>query len=151
VGKAIYAIDAFPEDDQLWRIDWIGGVRYNASVPSEPLIDICLAQLPSGEANPLSANSRASETKAIVTIGVGLLPYISIASVIGRLLLHLLSIVSALAQAGIKFSSSAFSPGMLLLSWSTVNRLKGNEAEQLSMRSTSQRAGLFDVGPGNGW
>ena len=38
MGKAIYAIDAFPDDAQLWRIDWIGGVAYNASVPSEPLI-----------------------------------------------------------------------------------------------------------------
>jgi hypothetical protein len=46
VGKAIYAIDAFPDDAQLWRIDWIGGVAYNASVPSEPLIDVCLARLP---------------------------------------------------------------------------------------------------------
>ncbi|HYY26328.1 MAG TPA: hypothetical protein VE860_00190 [Chthoniobacterales bacterium] len=33
---------------QLWRIDWIGGVAYNASVPSEPLIDVCLARLPTG-------------------------------------------------------------------------------------------------------
>jgi hypothetical protein len=46
VGKAIYAIDAFPDDAQLWRVDWIGGVAYNASVPSEPLIDVCLARLP---------------------------------------------------------------------------------------------------------
>jgi hypothetical protein len=45
VGKAIYAIDAFPDDAQLWRIDWIGGVAYNGSVPSEPLIDVCLARL----------------------------------------------------------------------------------------------------------
>jgi hypothetical protein len=81
VGKALYAIDAFPDDDQLWRIEWMGGVRYNASVPSEPLLDICLAQLPSGEANPLSAKSRSSETKTVVKIGVGLLPYLSIASV----------------------------------------------------------------------
>jgi hypothetical protein len=81
VGKAIYAIDAFPEDDQLWRFDWIGGVRYNASVPSESLIDICLAHLPSGEANPLIAKSRTSDAKTLVRIGVGLLPYISIASV----------------------------------------------------------------------
>jgi hypothetical protein len=47
VGKAIYAIDAFSDDAQLWRIDWIGGVAY-ASVPSEPLIDVCLAWLPKG-------------------------------------------------------------------------------------------------------
>jgi hypothetical protein len=59
VGKAIYAIDAFPDDAQLWRIDWIGGVAYNASVPSEPLIDVFLARLPKGETNPLSANSRS--------------------------------------------------------------------------------------------
>ena len=32
----------------LWRIDWIGGVAYNTSFPSEPLIDICLARLPKG-------------------------------------------------------------------------------------------------------
>jgi len=54
VGKAIYAIDAFPDDAQLWRIDWIGGVAYNASFPSEPLIDACLARFPNGETNPLS-------------------------------------------------------------------------------------------------
>jgi hypothetical protein len=53
VAKAIYAIGAFPDDAQLWRIDWIGGVAYNASVPSEPLIKVCLARLPKGETNPL--------------------------------------------------------------------------------------------------
>jgi hypothetical protein len=55
VEKAIYAIDAFPDDDQLWQIEWIGGVAYNASVSSEPLIDVCLARLPKAETNPLSA------------------------------------------------------------------------------------------------
>jgi hypothetical protein len=74
VGKAIYAIDAFPDDAQLWRIDWIGGVACNASVPSEPRIDVCLARLPKGETNPLSARSRSSETKFVAKIGVGLLP-----------------------------------------------------------------------------
>jgi hypothetical protein len=53
VGKAIYAIDAFTDDAQLWRIDWIGGVAYNLSVPSEPLIDACLARLSKGETNPV--------------------------------------------------------------------------------------------------
>ena len=51
MGKAIYAIGAFPDDAQLWRIDWIGGVAYNASVPSELLIELCLARLPKGETN----------------------------------------------------------------------------------------------------
>ena len=81
MGKGVYAIDDFPDDDFLWRIEWIGGVGYNASVPSEPRIDVCLAQLPTGERNPLSARSRSAQTKKTVKIGVGLLPYIAIASV----------------------------------------------------------------------
>jgi len=75
------AIDEFPDDDLPWRIEWIGGVGYNTSVPSEPRIDVCLAQLPLGETKPLSARSRSSQTKRTVKIGVGLLRYISIASV----------------------------------------------------------------------
>src|SRR6267142_5452785 len=31
VGQAVYAIDAFPDDDLLWRIEWIGGVGYPES------------------------------------------------------------------------------------------------------------------------
>src|SRR6266478_6572262 len=72
VGQAVYAIDAFPDDDLLWRIEWIGGVGYNTSVPSEPQIDGCLAQLPKGEKNPLSARARSSQVeKRTVKIGVG--------------------------------------------------------------------------------
>jgi hypothetical protein len=81
LGEAVYAIDDFPADDLLWRIEWIGGVGYNPSVPSDPLIDVCLAQLPAGERNPLSTRSRSSQLKKTVRIGVGLLPYISIPSV----------------------------------------------------------------------
>jgi hypothetical protein len=81
VGDALYAIDAFPDDDFHWRIEWIGGLGYNTSAPSDPLIDVCLAQLPAGETNPLSLRSRSAQTKRTVKIGVGLLPYIGIASV----------------------------------------------------------------------
>ena len=28
MGQAVYAIDAFPDDDLLWRIEWIGAVGY---------------------------------------------------------------------------------------------------------------------------
>jgi hypothetical protein len=55
VGQSVYAIDGFPDDDLLWRIEWLGGVGYNTSVPSEPQIDVSLAQLPKGGRNPLSA------------------------------------------------------------------------------------------------
>ena len=78
MGNPVYAIDEFPDDDLLWRVEWIGGLGYNTS---EPRIDVCLAQLPFGETNPLSARSRSSQTKRTVKIGVGLLPYVSIASV----------------------------------------------------------------------
>jgi hypothetical protein len=80
-GTLFYAIDEFPDDDLPWRIEWIGGLGYNRSVPSEPRIDVCLAQLPLGETDPFSARSRSSQTKRTVKIGVVLLPYISIASV----------------------------------------------------------------------
>src|SRR5450755_4261854 len=63
VGKTVYKIEEFPDDDRLWRIEWIGGVRYNATVPSDPLMDICLTRLPPGETNPLSARARSSEAK----------------------------------------------------------------------------------------
>ena len=70
MAEAVYAIDDFPADDLLWRIEWIGGVGYNTNVPSDPLIDVCLAQLPVGETNPLSARSRSSQTKRTVRIGI---------------------------------------------------------------------------------
>ena len=38
-GEFCYAIDAFPDDDLLWRLEWIGGVGDNTSVPSQPRID----------------------------------------------------------------------------------------------------------------
>ena len=66
MAEAVYAIEDFPDDDLLWRIEWIGGVGYNTSVPSDPQIEICLAQLPAGETNPLSARSRPSQTKRTV-------------------------------------------------------------------------------------
>ena len=54
MADAVYAIEDFPDDDLLWRIEWIGGVGYNTSVPSDPQIEICLAQLPAGETNTLA-------------------------------------------------------------------------------------------------
>jgi hypothetical protein len=41
MGARVYAIDAFPDDDSLWRIDWIGGVEHNMDAPSDPLIKVC--------------------------------------------------------------------------------------------------------------
>ena len=71
MADGIYAISDFPDDDFLWRVEWIGGVAYNTSAPSNPLIDICLAQFPVGETNPLSLQSRASQIKKTVKGRIG--------------------------------------------------------------------------------
>jgi hypothetical protein len=84
MADGIYAIGDFPDDNFLWRVEWIGGVGYNTSAPSDPLIDICLAQLPVGETNPLSPQSRASQIKKTVKIGVGLLPLYRNCFLIGK-------------------------------------------------------------------
>src|ERR1700756_5022929 len=81
MAEPVYGIDDFPDDDSLWRVEWIGGVGYNTSVPSDPPITVCLTQLPPGEANPISARARSGQTKTTAKISVGLLPYISIVSV----------------------------------------------------------------------
>ena len=74
MAEAVYAIDDFPADDLLWRIEWIGGVARNPRVASDPTVDVSLAPLPAGETNPLSEGSRSSQTKTTVKVGVGLLP-----------------------------------------------------------------------------
>jgi hypothetical protein len=72
VGQAVYAIAAFPDDDLLWRIEWIGGVGYNTSVPSEPQIDVCLAAAPQRREEPAqrtSCTSRIVEMLGGIPIG----------------------------------------------------------------------------------
>lgn len=46
MGRVVYAIDGFPDDDLFWRLEWLGGAGFNTSGPSEPQIDVSLAQLP---------------------------------------------------------------------------------------------------------
>jgi hypothetical protein len=41
--EAVYAIEEFPDNDLLWRIEWLGGVSYNASAPSGLLLTLALA------------------------------------------------------------------------------------------------------------
>ena len=51
-------------------------LQYERSQRASDQIDVCLAQLPKGEKNPLSARARSSQVeKRTVKIGVGLLPY----------------------------------------------------------------------------
>jgi hypothetical protein len=69
-----------PVDPASPAAHWISlrpcGPRYEFERPVPGL-----ARLPKGETNPLSARSRSSETKFVAKIGVGLLPFISTASV----------------------------------------------------------------------
>ena len=41
MAEPVYGIDDFPDDDSLWRVEWIGGVGYNTSVPSDRRITVC--------------------------------------------------------------------------------------------------------------
>ena len=124
VGEAVYAIDDFPDDDLLWRIEWIGGVGYNTSVPSDPLMDVCMAQLPADETNPLSARSRSSQTKRTVRIGVGLLPYISIASVWRRRRPVLMNLAASRHWLCFDTSSCRILPLADLATFSTWERVR---------------------------
>src|ERR1700747_965332 len=47
--NTVYAIDDFPGDALLWRIEWIGGVGYNTRVPSGPQNSHFLAERPAGQ------------------------------------------------------------------------------------------------------
>jgi hypothetical protein len=47
MAEPVYGIDDFPDDYSLWRVESIGGVGYNTSVPSDPRITICLTNLTS--------------------------------------------------------------------------------------------------------
>src|SRR5271165_5436672 len=69
MAEPVYGIDDFPDDDSLWRVEWIGGVGYNTSVPSDPRITVCLTQLPPGETNPLSARARFPAPRLLVARG----------------------------------------------------------------------------------
>lgn len=77
----VYSIDKFPLDGQFWRVEWFGGISYNPEVPSDPLIEVALALLPTSERDPLSLISRQEWRRRRTEIGVGLLPYVSIGSV----------------------------------------------------------------------
>src|SRR6266478_8126284 len=82
VGQAVYAIDAFSDGRSAlaYRMDRRRWLQYERSQRAQ--IDVCLAQLPKGEKNPLSARARSSQVeKRTVKIGVGLLPYVWIGSV----------------------------------------------------------------------
>jgi hypothetical protein len=46
MADAVYAIEDFPDDDLLWRIEWIGGVGYYTSVPSDHKSRFALRSFP---------------------------------------------------------------------------------------------------------
>ena len=66
------------------------------------------AAFPAGQTDPLSARSRSSQTKRTVRIGVGLLPYISIASVWQQRRPVITDLAASLV--GWLFSSTALEP-----------------------------------------
>jgi hypothetical protein len=75
VSSRIPAIQEFPQDDQIWRVDFFGGIQRNSSIPDEPTIQIILSPL----ANPnnkdpkelASVKAVTHELRRTIHIGVG--------------------------------------------------------------------------------
>ena|SRR5208282_5597722 len=126
-----------------------------------PTISICLARLPAGQTDPLSARSRSSQTKRTVRIGVGLLPYISIASIWQqrRPLItdlaacrHRLTIdtsscrMVALGDVASVISRSSYLFGV---SWPDVRRTLLSEAAMGWLFSSTALSGYVDVSASN--
>ena len=65
---------AFPQDDQYWRLDWLGTLERNPLVPSEPLIQAKLTLLD-------SHGSSDSGVEKWIQVGAGFLPKLIIGSV----------------------------------------------------------------------
>src|SRR5271166_913327 len=83
VGQSVYAIDGFPDDDLLWRIEWLGG-RWLQYERSQRAPDRCLfGAAPQRREEPAQRTSAflSSREERTVKIGIGLLPYVWIGSV----------------------------------------------------------------------
>ncbi|MDO8990110.1 MAG: hypothetical protein Q7U91_10820 [Sideroxyarcus sp.] len=79
-----YQVSTFPKDDNLWRVDWMAGIRKNTHAPSEHLITVFLTRLNTSidpeSIDPLS-NQSLSKSHHLADIGVGILPVVWIGSV----------------------------------------------------------------------
>lgn len=75
-----FKIKEFPQDGACWRIDWLGKIRPNIDVESEPTIDVLLTKLQDGYTDPLS-NSSLTVEQISAAIGIGQLPLLRAGSV----------------------------------------------------------------------
>src|SRR6266404_5592983 len=78
VGQAVYAIDAFPDDDLLWRIEWIGGLITRAFRANRESMFAWRSSLLARRTHSAPDRGAPLKRKRTVKIDVGL---ISIASV----------------------------------------------------------------------
>src|SRR5690554_2298596 len=78
-------IKEFPQDGQVWRVDWIGALTRSKSITTEPFIQILLSPIKKvAETLPQNlASVRAVDSSRAVTIeiGVGQLPCVAIGSI----------------------------------------------------------------------
>ncbi len=85
-------IASFPDDDRIWRIEWLRAVEQNDLVPSEPLIQVVIAPLVSDIQKQYESNLPVKDKHTfhygtehvdeyqVIKIGVGQLPLIKIGS-----------------------------------------------------------------------
>jgi len=74
----------FPKGEDLWRVDWMGHIQKNPTVPTEHLITVFLTKL-NCDSNtpfyPLNSKYLNTQYRRVAEIGVGLLPIVWIGSV----------------------------------------------------------------------
>lgn len=73
-------IKEFPHDGRTWRIDWFGAVERNASVPTEPTIEVVASPLKPDAKDPASNGAVVHEERQTIRIGIGQFPAIAVGS-----------------------------------------------------------------------
>lgn len=77
MAKRVIRIKEFPNDDRVWRLDWLGAVDRNDNVQTENCIEVYLR--PVSDTNKEDFGSSIQE-RVCCQIGVGQLPLLSIGS-----------------------------------------------------------------------
>ncbi len=68
-------IKEFPDDGRRWRLDWIGNVKLNPSIPSEPHLEASIVPLRDGIGDKYdSTSSSINSERQEIYLGVGQLP-----------------------------------------------------------------------------
>lgn len=81
MAQSIPEISSFPQDGRLWRVDWFGQAIRAPHKELESDIEVQLSPFIGNPSDPDYVHAVKNDERKIVTIGVGLLPYVFIGSI----------------------------------------------------------------------